>query len=104
MNTNKNNITIENWLNSDSNEHDSDSYSTMPLFSDNNSSIASDLSYCSSLSNMSYIEEIYLDYDTSDSEESNDSQVHSICWIFCVFFLVLLGLKYQKKYIKNSNR
>ena len=49
----------------------------MVLFSDNGSNIASDLSDCSSLSDMFYIEEIYLDYDTSNSKESNDMHVEN---------------------------
>ena len=70
-------ITLENWLSSNSSEYDSDSCSTMSLFSDDVSSLDSS-SDCSSLSDLSEIEEMYSDYDTygSDDSDSEDSETY----------------------------
>ena len=56
-------IMLENWLSSNSSEYESDSCSTMLLFSDGLSGLNSS-SDCSSLSDLSEIDKMHSDYDT----------------------------------------
>jgi len=71
-----NDVTLDNWLHSDK-DYDTDDHSTMPILShDDDSSIESEYSSMSSMSDDSlFTEEIYSDYDTYDPSDDDETYV-----------------------------